>query len=221
MEYQKIQTLFKRDDNGIIIPAEYTLEEFNYLKDCVFECTEKIDGMNARVEINRGEIANIVSYKGRTDKAIVPIPLYNYMCETFPKQKVLDLFPECNNVTIYGEGYGVKIQNGGNYISNGVSFILFDVRVGGWWLSRKDCEEIANKLNIGIVPIIGYMTIPQAIEYVDKGFKSTIAENKNYDAEGLVLRTPNGLKLRNGERIIIKIKTRDFVKYRNSQNKLK
>lgn len=30
MEYQKIQTLFKRDDNGIIIPAEYTLEEFNY-----------------------------------------------------------------------------------------------------------------------------------------------------------------------------------------------
>ena len=30
MEYQKINTLFKRDTNNIIIPEEYTLEEFVY-----------------------------------------------------------------------------------------------------------------------------------------------------------------------------------------------
>lgn len=33
-------------------------------------------------------------------------------------------------VTVFGEGYGVKIQKGGNYISDDVNFILFDVRFG-------------------------------------------------------------------------------------------
>ena len=61
------------------------------------------------------------------------------------------------------------------------------------------------------------MTIPEAIEYVKKGFKSTIAENKDYDAEGLVLKTPTGLLRRNGERLVTKIKTVDFRKYRDSQ----
>ena len=58
------------------------------------------------------------------------------------------------------------------------------------------------------------MTIPQAIEYVKKGFKSSISENKDLDAEGLVLKTPNGLLARNGNRIIPKIKHCDFTKYK-------
>lgn len=56
--------------------------------------------------------------------------------------------------------------------------------------------------------------ISKAIEYVKKGFKSTIAENPDYDAEGLVLKTPYCLQFRNGQRIITKIKTCDFQKYR-------
>ena len=51
MEYQKINTLFKRDANNIIIPTEYTLEEFEYLNNNIFECTEKIDGTNIRIEL--------------------------------------------------------------------------------------------------------------------------------------------------------------------------
>lgn len=115
--------------------------------------------------------------------------------------------------SIYGEGYGVKIQKGGNYIKDGVGFILFDVKVGRWWLNREACEDIAKAFEIPIVPLIGYMTIPEAIEFVKAGFKSTIAENKDYYAEGLVLKTPCGLLFRNGERIITKIKTCDFQKY--------
>ena len=30
MEYQKINTLFKRDERGIIIPEEFTLPEFGW-----------------------------------------------------------------------------------------------------------------------------------------------------------------------------------------------
>jgi hypothetical protein len=87
------------------------------------------------------------------------------------------------------------------------------VRIGNWWLERDSLVEIADKLGVKIVPLIGYMTLPEAVAYVKKGFKSTIAENKDYPAEGLVLKTKYGLLYRNGQRIITKIKTCDFEKY--------
>ena len=57
------------------------------------------------------------------------------------------------------------------------------------------------------------MTLTEAIEYVKAGFTSTISEDKTLAAEGLVLKTPIGLKNRKGDRIITKIKTCDFVKW--------
>lgn len=219
MEYPKINTLFKRDANNIIIPSQFTQPEFEYLKDNKFECTEKIDGTNIRIEIKGKEI----TFKGRTERAIIPTHLLNYLNSTFTPEvvfKALGVDPNigCNEnstAVIYGEGYGMKIQSGGNYIKNGVGFIVFDVKIDHWWLGREDVEAIAKKLGTTAVPLIGYMTIPEAIEYVKKGFKSTIAENKDYDAEGLVLKTPNGLLFRNGTRIILKLKTTDFNKFKN------
>lgn len=223
-EYQKIQTLFKRDEKNIIIPSMFTLPEFAYLKDCKWEATEKIDGTNMRVELvphidENGELVDIqMEFKGRTDKAEIPAHLLEKMKSLFDREKLIEYFyPEGKDdfasITIYGEGYGMKIQKGGNYIKDDVDFILFDVRVGKWWLSRQACEKIANDLGLKIVPLIGEMTIQEAIDFVKAGFKSTIAQNKDYDAEGLVLKTPNGLLLRNGERLVAKIKTVDFQKY--------
>ena len=77
MEYPKINTLFKRDENNIIIPEEYTMEEFVYLKDCKFECTEKIDGTNIRIELDNTNDEVVMEFKGRTDKADIPKHLLN------------------------------------------------------------------------------------------------------------------------------------------------
>lgn len=224
MKYSKIQTLFKRDDKNIIIPDQFTYPEFEYLKDNKWECTEKIDGTNIRIELDfnvhdDGVREVNVNFKGRTDEATIPAHLYRRLEELFNNVNWLEIFDitSTTSITLYGEGYGTKIQKGGNYISSGVDFILFDVKVDKWWLQRDAVEDIANRLNIKIVPLIGYMTIPEAVEYVRKGFKSTIAENKDYDAEGLVLKTTTGLLRRNGERLITKIKTIDFRKYRDSQ----
>ena len=220
-EYQKIQTLFKRDERNIIIPDQFTYPEFEVLKDLKWECTEKIDGTNIRIELESSgnpEDGIIMSFKGRTDKAIIPEHLLTKLNWLFDRERLMEIFNitdethDCN-ITLYGEGYGAKIQKGGNYISNDVDFILFDVKIGKWWLDRESIKDIANKLGINVVPLMGYMTIPEAIEYVKKGFKSTIAENKDYDAEGLVLKTPCGLLKRDGERLITKIKTVDFRKY--------
>ena len=220
-EYQKIQTLFKRDERNIIIPDQFTYPEFEVLKDLKWECTEKIDGTNIRIELASSENPEdgiIMSFKGRTDKANIPEHLLTKLNWLFDREHLMEALnitdetQDCN-ITLYGEGYGAKIQKGRNYISNDVNFILFDVKVGKWWLDREAIKDIANKLGINAVPLMGYMTIPEAIEYVKKGFKSTIAENKDYDAEGLVLKAPCGLLKRDGERLITKIKTVDFRKY--------
>ena len=220
-EYQKIQTLFKRDERNIIIPDQFTYPEFDVLKDLKWECTEKIDGTNIRIELTSSgnpEDGIIMSFKGRTDKAVIPEHLLTKLNWLFDRDRLMEVLnitdetQDCN-ITLYGEGYGAKIQKGVNYISNDVNFILFDVKIGKWWLDRESIKDIANKLGISAVPLMGYMTIPEAIEYVKKGFKSTIAENKDYDAEGLVLKAPCGLLKRDGERLITKIKTVDFRKY--------
>lgn len=245
-DYQKINTLFLRDVNNIIMPDTVTCPEFDYLKNLPWECTEKIDGTNIHIDYTltnefdeQGRILGSgfsIDICGRTANAQIPAHLQNKLNSIFAPEDEgeFDAFCERFNaafeqavsgmaknhteklvISIYGEGYGVKIQKGGNYIKNDVGFILFDVRVGDWWLSREACEDIAKQLNVPIVPLIGYMTIPEAIEYVKKGFKSTIAENPDYDAEGLVLKTPCGLQFRNGQRIITKIKTCDFQKFSN------
>jgi len=262
--YQKIQTVFKRDEKNVIMPfAELTQPEFDFLRDKPWRCEEKIDGTNIRIEVERLAIIDYeggsksypgdsweqmgreesdikgvkfeVSYKGKTDNADIHPRLMKHLTETYPKEKVLealglegiiyreqwqdykwqtiDDIPQ--RYTIYGEGYGAKIQKaGGNYLSQSNGFIVFDVKVDDLYLLCSARDEIAQKLGAPVVPFIGMMTLDEAIQYVRTGFKSRIAENKDFMAEGLVIRNELGLKTRRGERIITKLKTCDFQKYR-------
>lgn len=254
-KYQKIDTIFKRDANNIIMPYDGLVKpELEYLRNMKFDASEKIDGTNIRIEVYRQYLYDTnnnvigvsfsVDYRGKTDDANMPKHLDEYLRTTYPLEKVLfslnlketimlgefqehgwgtlnektEVFtPDPTRVpeiyTIYGEGYGMKIQKGGNYIPDGVGFIVFDVKVNNIYLLREDRDEIATKLGAQIVPYMGQFTIDEAIEFVRKGFKSTIAHNKDYDAEGLVLTTPLGLKDRQGRRIIFKVKTCDWDKY--------
>jgi len=115
--------------------------------------------------------------------------------------------------TIYGEGYGAGVQKGGYYRKDN-AFIGFDVKVGDMYLLRENRDDVFRKLGADVVPYMGQFTIPEAIEFVKKGFNSRIAEEAHL-AEGLVLRAPNGLLTRRGERIMFKVKTCDWVKYFN------
>ena len=226
IEYPKIQTLFLRDEKSIIIPNKFTYPEFEYLKDCKWECTEKIDGTNMSFQLtpndfSDGHVEWNTKIYGRTERANIPPLLQAKMQEIFSIDTVKKVFnlsdsleTESSPIEIYGEGFGKKIQScGGRYLRDSVDFILFDVKIGNWWLTREALEDIAHKLNIQIVPLIGYMTLTEAIEYVKTGFTSTISEDKTLAAEGLVLKTPIGLKNRKGDRIITKIKTCDFTKW--------
>jgi len=74
-------------------------------------------------------------------------------------------------------------------------------------LQRKDVADIAGKLNIRIVPTIGYGTLIEAIELTKEGFYSQWG---NFKAEGIVLRPTTEMCTRSGQRIIGKIKMKDF-----------
>lgn len=218
--YTKINTLYKRNmehKSHHIIVGDYSEDEVKYLKDAIWECTLKIDGTNMHYQWD----GHTLEIHGKTDKASIPPQLKSKMEELVTEDMMKEVFPleydeEGNEIPmmirIYGEGCGNKIQGncGKAYNPKENRFILFDVLVNGtWWLTRENCEDIANKLNLEIVPIIGYMTLSEAEELVKKGFKDTMAMSE-LDAEGLVCKPLYGLKKRNGDRIIVKIKTKDY-----------
>ena len=155
--YQKINTLYFRNEKTNVIEPErgYVKPEFELLKNIKWECTEKIDGTNMSVHISTHPAvqAYIVDIHGKTDKANIPPHLLKKMQTIFTEQNIINAFGPANeckspSIILHGEGYGVKIQAGGNYIKDDVNFILFDVQIGDWWLERSAVEEIAAKLGI-------------------------------------------------------------------------
>jgi len=206
-EYHKINTLYKRDmetKNKTLIIGKYSMPEFEYLQNNEWSFTEKIDGTNIRViwdSTNKD-----ITFKGKTDNAQIPANLYKELTLIFVSDKLAEVFPD-TDVCFYGEGYGVKIQNGGSYIPDGNDFILFDIKIGDWWLQRKDILGIAEKLDLDVVPDIGTGTLADLVNLVRTGFNSKIG---TCIAEGIVARPLVELKARNGERIITKLKYRDF-----------
>lgn len=203
-EYHKIQSVYKRDEKTHkFIEGQFSLPEFEYLKDNPWTWTEKIDGTNVRVFWD----GNSVQFGGRTANAQMPVFLYDKLNELFPEEKLRVEYPDAS-MCLYGEGYGARIQKGGgNYISSGVDFILFDVLVDTFWLKREDVEDVANHLGIKPVPIVEKGTIQQAIDYVREGFYSAWGD---FIAEGLVLKPSVDLFARNGHRVITKVKHKDF-----------
>ena len=207
--YHKIPTIYKRDpatEYKTLIEGDFATPELDYLANNEWVWTEKVDGTNIRVHWD-GET---VTFGGKTNKANTPPFLVDKLAELFPVEKFSDFDTP---MTLYGEGYGRKIQEpfGSQYIPDGVSFILFDVSINDWWLQRQDVLGIADTLGILKAPTIGFGTLFDAVDMARIGFNSIISPSGSLlRSEGIVLRPDVELKDRAGRRIICKIKTKDF-----------
>lgn len=206
-EYHKIETLFERDTNGTkkLIEGAFRNDAVKYLANNDWYFTEKIDGTNIRIHWD----GHKVEFAGRTDRAQIPQELANYLSRTFGSNEAEELFEQKfgeTEVILFGEGYGPKIQNGGAY-RDSVSFILFDVLIGDIWLKREAVEDIARCFAVDVVPIVFSGTLQEGVDFVKTKPKSTFG---TADMEGLVARPSVELKDRCGNRIIVKIKVRDF-----------
>ena len=70
------------------------------------------------------------------------------------------------------------------------------MKIGDWWLERHNVEDIAEKLDLSIVPIIGEGTLGELEDFVRDGFKSQWGD---FTAEGVVARPK--VELQNPQRI--------------------
>lgn len=95
-----------------------------------------------------------------------------------------------------------------NETSNGSTPPECTCKINDWWLQRADVEDVAQKLCLDVVPVIGEGTLYDAIAEAKAGIVSTWGQ---FQAEGIVARPKTELMARNGQRIITKIKCRDFV----------
>lgn len=209
-EYNKIETLFERDMEGTkkLIEGKFRNKYVEFLANNKWDFTEKIDGTNIRIHWD----GHKVFFCGRTDSAQIPTNLMYALNDKFMGVVNEELFEQKfgeTPVTLYGEGYGAKIQKGGGLYREDVGFILFDVLIGDIWLERENIEEIAKSFNIPIVPIVLTGTIQEAVDYVKSKPKCTIAQQEK-EAEGLVGKPSVEMKDRLGNRIIVKIKSCDF-----------
>ncbi len=209
IEYHKIDTVFKRDPetkHKLLIIGDYSNPAFEYLADNQWTFTEKVDGTNIRVIYSEGR----VSFGGKTDAAQIPAYLVDRLRQKFDTPEQIELFASIfpDGGCLYGEGYGAKIQKGGGNYRQDQDFVLFDVKVGPWWLLRDAVEDVARKLSADVVPIIGVGTLHEMVERARTGFDSAWGP---FQAEGIVARPSTELMMRNGARIITKIKHKDFV----------
>ena len=209
-EYHKIETVFNRSTDGDkrLIWGDYRNATVEYLADNIWQFTEKIDGTNIRIHWD----GHNIEIGGRTDRAQIPKHLMDYLSATFLTPEVEELFEQTygeKDVMLFGEGYGAKIQNGGDYRSD-VSFILFDVLIGDNWQSREWVEATAKMFGIDVVPIVLEGTIGDGIDYVMQHNHSTIGSAV---MEGVVGRPKVEMKDRLGNRIIVKIKWKDFKNF--------
>jgi hypothetical protein len=205
-EYQKIPGPFKREVDGPnrnkIIDGQWSSPELECLEGASWLWTEKVDGTNIRIFWD----GHKVTYGGRTDNAQIPAKLIAVL-DTLVTEELFEQQFGGTPATLYGEGYGAGIQKGGIYRTD-MSFVLFDVRVGDWWLLRRDVEDVAKGMGLDAVPVFGTGSIPWAINLVRRGIQSYW--NSNVTAEGLVGTTVVGLRDRSGARLIVKVKTKDF-----------
>lgn len=209
--YHKIENIFVRSpETHLLEEGQFRKEEFRRLAPTLWLLTEKVDGMNVRVMWD-GER---VTFAGRTDNANMPPRLIECLTNLFPVELMGEVFQNRSDdgapfsVCLYGEGYGGSIQGKGRYRAKEPQFILFDIAIQGIWLNPDNVAGTASSLGCEVVPTVDIGTLYEAVDIARKRFTSALGDR---EAEGIVAKPFVGLLDRFGNRIITKIKSRDFA----------
>jgi len=201
-EYPSIKNVFKRDPDTHRMTMEWSDPVFGVLRTAPWEITEKLDGTNVRIWRD----SSGTHVRGRTDKAALQPELLEY-CE-----QVAGRFD--NEMTLYGEGVGPKIQKGGERYAPMQVFVVFDVKIGRFFLSRADVHDIAESLGILHAPYLGTMTLDGIVQrWLDSPPASVLHSDV---PEGWVVRPAGGLLFRDGTPVRAKIKERDMAQLRDT-----
>ena len=206
--FQKIKAPFGRKSpkDRMVDESVVSLKWVEAFKGMKFWASEKIDGTSVGIKWDGERI----SFIGHTDKSQFNPRYLEYLQNRFgtPEfESCVEMIFGDKPAIIYGEGIS-KDYNVHYGFPEG-EFIMYDIQFdNGKFAERDVVYEVANKLDIKM-PFEAQMTLDEAIEYVKARPQSVL--NSEYKMEGLVLRPMVELYLNNGERVITKIKVKDFV----------
>ena len=207
-EYPKIWSPFNREVEGTrrgkLIMGQWSLEEIRLLSDSDWTWTEKVNGTNVRIIWD----GHKVTIGGRTDDAQMPLILVRHLQAQFTEELMEQQF-QGTPVVLYGEGYGARVQAGSGVYSPDPRFVMFDAKVGDWWLLPEALGILALQMAVDIVPTVAACPIIDAVTMVrGRKLKSRWGD---FEPEGLVGKPPLGLTRRDGDRMLVKIKGKDFL----------
>ena len=181
---------------------DFHLEEVFYLKDNIWIGSRKCDGTNCRVLFDGNE----VFYNGKTNRANFSNDQKEYIEETFKEEIFEEYFRKegkSPRVVIFGELVGPKIQNGDNNSFKELEFIVFDVLINNVFLDVENIKQIAKYFNLR--SSYDLLTIKGSLYQLQE-----IVKDKDFKYEGLVVKPLVELYTKNKNRLILKIKKRDY-----------
>jgi Rnl2 family RNA ligase len=177
--------------------------------------TEKVHGTNARIQLGDG----ILRVGGRNEELSernTNFGFYNWVMDSADvwRQRFMRVFPDREDIIIYGEWFGPGIQKGVQY---GVEkqFRAFDVRIGGSLLDYADFISVCDQLDIPRMPLVydgpfdleALLDLRHKVSVVGQAAGVTDPENT---WEGIVLRPPIMLRNKRGEWVMAKLKDEAF-----------
>ena len=212
-KYTKIGSPFKKDDKFL------NKEELSqYLPKGIWILTEKIDGTNIRIILTKPEEDGtrqifVGSRKLLLNKEDKGSKQYFDCIEEINLNKIKEYFKDVNStVIIYGEGYGAGVQKGSIYSSK-KNFRVFDIRIGQAYQDFDYVQKVCIDNQLNLVPIFGEVDLIHYEGCINdlNNFENTlIKEGDGGKPEGLVYKFEPVLLNKYGERLIFKVKFKDF-----------
>lgn len=189
MGFLHIDNLYRNGDELLMFKRVFALE--------------KIHGTSAHIMFKDGEI---IYYSGGAK--------YSTFEELFDDEALYTGFMELghNNIVIYGEACGGRIQKMRHLYGDNMRFISFDVKIGDTWLNVPNAEEIVIGLGLEFVP---YDEIDTDLDKLNelRDSDSDIAKRWSTEGgirEGIVIRPLIEITNNRGNRVISKHKGAAF-----------
>lgn len=221
-KYPSIETVFPRDKSTNKLSYD-RLRDKTHEAVAFWIATEKVDGTNIRVSIERD---GSISYYGRNTN-IIPPGMKEVLDAVFlpAKEAILAAYPDESMIVIYGEGFGQGIRGSDTqeYTKSGKHFIMFDVYLqydkgNGYFLDVEELKEFSKKFNIEIVPIVGVFQWndigDNVLAFMNRICPESLVAKRlggnQAVREGIVCKPLRELRDRYGNRIMWKLTFREF-----------
>lgn len=157
----------------------------------IVSVTEKIHGTCSRVGIIESEImAGSMSVRRRMPEcASGDVSLYWQPMRSYAVKSLLEYFAtRCNQVMLFGEIFGPKVQNLTYGVSDGVDYRAFDLLLDGKYMDTAEFRDICSNYGVPIVPELyrGAYSL-DAIVGLSKG-NTTLMDGSPHIREGVVVK---------------------------------